>query len=480
MTPTNTPLFRTAAQEAQRTQTLGEIVLIRPVSFAVLASATASMALGVILLFTFGTYTRRTTVDGVLTPDTGLVKVYAQQTGVVLKKNVVEGQHVTRGQVLYTVSTDLQSAAAGQTQAALIEQAQQRKTSLQQELDKTRRLQQDERDTLQSKIASLRTELAGIDDQIAAQRTRASIAADAASRYAGLLAQDYISKDQAQQRQADLLDQRSKLNSLMRDRASTAQSLKEALNDLSGLSLKQQNQLSQIDRSVIDVDRTLIESEAKREFVVTAPETGTATAVIAEPGQTADTSHPLASIVPTGAHWQAYLFVPSAAVGFVHVGDRVLVRYQAYPYQKFGQYEASVVSIARTALSAAALSAGCAVIGVEPEAGNDAQQSLERGEVVRIPVPRTIADGAASTHVGAYNFPVIQRLVKRIVTASDAQLVDTMRFFAERMKLVVEPTGCLGAAAVLDGVLPVAGRRIGVILSGGNVDLARYGEFLRG
>ncbi len=356
MTPTNTPLFRTAAQEAQRTQTLGEIVLIRPVSFAVLASATASMALGVILLFTFGTYTRRTTVDGVLTPDTGLVKVYAQQTGVVLKKNVVEGQHVTRGQVLYTVSTDLQSAAAGQTQAALIEQAQQRKTSLQQELDKTRRLQQDERDTLQSKIASLRTELAGIDDQIAAQRTRASIAADAASRYAGLLAQDYISKDQAQQRQADLLDQRSKLNSLMRDRASTAQSLKEALNDLSGLSLKQQNQLSQIDRSVIDVDRTLIESEAKREFVVTAPETGTATAVIAEPGQTADTSHPLASIVPTGAHWQAYLFVPSAAVGFVHVGDRVLVRYQAYPYQKFGQYEASVVSIARTACAKCALS----------------------------------------------------------------------------------------------------------------------------
>lgn len=166
MTP-NTPLFRTAAQEAQRTQTLGEIVLIRPVSFAVLASAAASMALGVILLFTFGTYTRRTTVDGVLTPDTGLVKVYAQQTGVVLKKNVVEGQHVTRGQMLYTVSTDLQSAAAGQTQAALIDQAQQRKASLQQELDKTKRLQQDERDTLQSKIASLRAELAGIDDQIA-------------------------------------------------------------------------------------------------------------------------------------------------------------------------------------------------------------------------------------------------------------------------------------------------------------------------
>ncbi|OXJ22455.1 MFP transporter [Burkholderia sp. HI2714] len=370
------PLFRAVAQDAQRTQTLGEIVLIRPVSFSVMAAAAASMALGVIVLFTFGTYTRRTTVDGVLTPDTGLVKVYALQAGVVLKKHVIEGQSVMRGQVLYTVSTDLQSATAGQTQAALIEQAQQRKTSFRQELYTTKLLQQGERDTLQAKIAGLRTELAGIDDQIAAQHTRTSIAADAATRYAGLLAQDYISKDQAQQREADLLDQRSKLASLMRDRASTMQALKEVLNQLSGLSLKHQNQLSQIDRSVIDVDRTLIESEAKREFVVTAPETGTATAVIAEPGQTADTSHPLASIVPTGANWQAYLFVPSAAVGFIHVGDRVLVRYQAYPYQKFGQYEASIVSIARTALSTAELATS----------GAPATQNAANGTYYRVTV----------------------------------------------------------------------------------------------
>jgi membrane fusion protein len=352
---TDTPLFRAAAQDAQRTQTLGEIVLIRPVSFVLLTAAAVCMALVVILFFVFGSYTRRTTVEGVLTPDSGLVKLYAKQPGIVLSKHVVEGQSVTRGQVLYTISTDLQSTVAGDTQAALIDQAQQRKASLQQEMAKTRQLQGDERDTLQAKIASLRTQLAGIDDQLAAQRTRTSLAADASARYASLLAKDYISTDQAQQREADLLDQRSKLNSLQRDRASTAQLLKEASNDLAGLSLKQQNQLSQIDRSVIDVDQSLIESEAKRELVIAAPETGTATAVIAEPGQTADTTHPLASIVPTDAHWQAYLFVPSAAVGFIHVGDPVLIRYQAYPYQKFGQYEASVVSIARTALSPAEL-----------------------------------------------------------------------------------------------------------------------------
>lgn len=348
-------LFRSVAQDAQRTQTLGGIVLIQPVSFALLTIGTVCMALAVVLLFAFGSYTRRTTVDGAVLPDTGLVKVYAPQPGIVLRKPVAEGQRVTRGQMLYTISTELQSAAAGDTQAALIGEARQRKTSLQQEIDKTRVLQGDERDTLQVKITGLRTELSGLDAQIAAQRTRASIAADAAVRYEGLLAKDFISKDQAQDREADLLDQRSKLDSLQRDRANAAQALGAAVIEFSGLPFKQQNQLSQIDRSVMEVDQSLIESEAKRELVIAAPEAGTVTAVIAESGQTIDTSRPLASIVPAGAHWQAHLFVPSAAVGFVHIGDPVLIRFQAFPYQKFGQYPAHVVSIARTALSAAEL-----------------------------------------------------------------------------------------------------------------------------
>jgi threonine dehydratase len=120
----------------------------------------------------------------------------------------------------------------------------------------------------------------------------------------------------------------------------------------------------------------------------------------------------------------------------------------------------------------------CAVIGVEPEAGNDVQQSLERGEIVHIDVPRTIADGAQTQHAGRYTFPVIQALVDRVVTVTDEQLVKAMRFFGERMKIIVEPTGCLGAAAALDNVVDVRGRRVGVILSGGNIDLRRYAELV--
>ena len=136
--------------------------------------------------------------------------------------------------------------------------------------------------------------------------------------------------------------------------------------------------------------------------------------------------------------------------------------------------------ISGCAVAARGLLPGLRVIGVEPEAGNDVQQSLAAGRIVHIETPRTIADGAQTQHAGALTFPVIQQHVERIVTVSDAQLVQAMRFAAERMKQVFEPTGCLGLAALLAGVVPVPGQRVGVIISGGNVDLARYAALLGG
>jgi threonine dehydratase len=134
--------------------------------------------------------------------------------------------------------------------------------------------------------------------------------------------------------------------------------------------------------------------------------------------------------------------------------------------------------VSGSAVAAQGLIPGIAVYGVEPAAGNDVQQSLARGEIVRIPVPDTIADGAQTQASGKLTFPVIRALVRSVVTVSDAQLVSTMRFMAERMKLVVEPTGCLAAAAVLEGVLAVQGQRVGIILSGGNVDRRKYAQWL--
>ncbi|PHM55145.1 threo-3-hydroxy-L-aspartate ammonia-lyase [Xenorhabdus sp. KK7.4] len=131
-----------------------------------------------------------------------------------------------------------------------------------------------------------------------------------------------------------------------------------------------------------------------------------------------------------------------------------------------------------SALSASQLSPKCQVFGVEPEEGNDGQQSFRKGEIVYIDTPKTIADGAQTPHLGQHNFDIIRHLVTDILTASDKELVDAMYFLAERMKMVVEPTGCLGFAAARAIREQLQGKRIGIILSGGNIDMQRYASFL--
>ncbi|RTQ37416.1 threo-3-hydroxy-L-aspartate ammonia-lyase [Variovorax gossypii] len=131
-----------------------------------------------------------------------------------------------------------------------------------------------------------------------------------------------------------------------------------------------------------------------------------------------------------------------------------------------------------SALSARALSPQCKVYGVEPEAGNDGQQSFRAGKIVHIETPKTIADGAQTQHLGEYTFGIIRRDVDDIFTVTDEQLVDAMRFFAERMKMVVEPTGCLAFAGAIAAGKAITGKRVGVLISGGNVDLSRFAALI--
>ncbi len=134
--------------------------------------------------------------------------------------------------------------------------------------------------------------------------------------------------------------------------------------------------------------------------------------------------------------------------------------------------------ISGCAVAAKHLNPKIRVIGVEPEAGNDAQQSKAAGKIIKIDTPKTIADGAQTQFVGQLTFPVIQALVDDIVTVSDAQLIEAMRFAASRMKMVIEPTGGLAMAAAMQGAVNVKGQRVGVIISGGNVDIAQLAKYL--
>nr|WP_314543797.1 threo-3-hydroxy-L-aspartate ammonia-lyase [uncultured Massilia sp.] len=153
-------------------------------------------------------------------------------------------------------------------------------------------------------------------------------------------------------------------------------------------------------------------------------------------------------------------------------------------FDEVGQLDAFFVCLggggllAGSALSTRALSPQCKLYGVEPEAGNDGQQSFRSGAIVHIDTPQTIADGAQTQHLGQYTFPIIRRDVDDILTVSDDELVQCMRFFAERMKIVVEPTGCLGFAAARRMKDALRGKRVGILVSGGNIDLARLSGFL--
>ena len=136
--------------------------------------------------------------------------------------------------------------------------------------------------------------------------------------------------------------------------------------------------------------------------------------------------------------------------------------------------------LAGSALATRALAPACKLYGVEPEAGNDGQQSFRSGRIVHIDTPKTIADGAQTQHLGKITFPIIRRDVDDVLTVSDAQLVERMGFAASRMKLVIEPTGCLGFAAALQMKERLRGKRVGILISGGNVDMQRFCELLGG
>lgn len=365
------PLFRKEALASRQVNWLGEIILIRPISFAVLTLMAVLFAALVIVFFLYGSYTKRSTVPGQLVPSSGQLKIHTPHSGVVVERFVEEGQAIKQGDPLFRLSIERFSSVAESVQAAVGNQLANRRQSLEQELKKQKQLHAEERQSLQSKRANLRLELKTLEQQQASQEKRVQLAANAAQRYQGLMEKGYISMDQLQQRQAELLAQRQVLQGLMRESTVLKQKLIERQHELAGLSALHENQLAGIDRALSSLQQEIIESEAMRMLVIKAPQDGVATAVLVEPGQAVDSSVSMMSLVPVHADLQAELYAPSKTIGFIQAGDPVMVRYQAYPYQKFGQHRGKVMSVSRATLSATELAS---MTGTLPGLGLNGEQ----------------------------------------------------------------------------------------------------------
>ncbi len=366
----NQPLFRRAALDAQKPKSCGEILLVRPLSYRLLSLAALVCTLAIVALFTWGSYTKRSSVTGQLVPSAGLLRIYPPQTGIVGKKLVAEGQSVKAGDTLYLISSERQSSTLGSVFASVSEQLGARQESLTRELERTRQLQREEQEGLTRQVAALRSELEKIDSLLEGQRARVALAEETSGRYQSLLEQDYISREQRQQKREELLDQQTRLKSVEREQIALRRELGTRQESLDALRFKHENQLAQIERVISSTSQELSESEGRRMLAITAPIDGTATAVVAEVGQAVDGRRPLLSIVPAGSRLEAQLYAPSRAVGFVRPGAQVLMRYQAYPYQKFGHARGTVVSVARTALPGSEISSllapGAEAQGSEP------------------------------------------------------------------------------------------------------------------
>jgi membrane fusion protein len=326
-------------------------VLLEPrVSHSIFASTAVIAALGVIALLLLGTYTRKARINGWLVPQQGMARIFAPQPGVVTRINVQEGTIVTKGTPLLTLSAEVRSEI-GASKEEIVRQLTTRRDSMASAKGVQQQLFAQQAADLRLRLETVDAEQKHLATEIDIQRSRLNLSQQTLTRERAMRARDLIALPRLQRTEQDQLDNAARLQTLERSQAALQREKVQVRGTLQEIPYRLQTQISELERNVAALEQDLAEAEARRQMVVTAPEEGVVTAIQAEPGSNAQSNVPLMSIVPNGSLLQAQLFAPSRAIGFIRPGQRVLLRYHPYPYQKFGSYEGTVSSVSRTAVS---------------------------------------------------------------------------------------------------------------------------------
>lgn len=332
---------------------MGQIILTPRLYMHWVALVVVLMGLAVVLFLTFGTYTRRSTVTGQLLPSAGVIRIMTPQIGVVVEKNVVEGQAVKKGDVLYVLSSDRVGSGAREIQADISQQVDERRRSMETEIARNRNVEGAEVSHLARRANTLRAEAQAIERQLEQQAIRLKFAQDAKVRYQSLADQDYIAREQLFLKETELSEQQSRLQALQREGLVAQRELATTLREIENTHERYANQNALLQRSISSAQQELTEVDAKRRVVISAPESGRATLVLGEVGQVVDATRPIMNLVPQDAVLEARLYAPSRTMGFIRKGDMVQIRYQSFPYQKFGQYEGVVESVSNASVPSA-------------------------------------------------------------------------------------------------------------------------------
>ncbi|MCW5638327.1 MAG: HlyD family efflux transporter periplasmic adaptor subunit [Rubrivivax sp.] len=347
-------LFRSEALDAQRQGWLGQVQLVRPLSLSLLTAGVLLCLAAVLAFLAFGEYTRKARVDGVLVPDLGVIRLVPPAPGRVLARQVAEGQAVRAGDELFVLALPGSTLSPGAT-AQVERSLQQRQRSLEDAAGQQAQLADAQRSALQRRLGELKREQAQLDAEAALHQQRLALAQQALARLESLASEQFISSAQVQAKKEEVLGLQAQAQGFGRESAALARDRAALEGELHGLPAQTRSRLGEIDRELAAVAREAAEQDTARQIVVRAPQDGTVGAVLADVGQSVSPASALATLVPAGAVLQAHLYAPSGAVGFVRPHQEVRLRFEAFPYQKFGHLSGRVLQVSRTPLAPAEL-----------------------------------------------------------------------------------------------------------------------------
>ncbi len=346
------PLFRHAAIARQQQKFYGSILLARPLTFVFLTAFFVVVAAAIILFFFMFGFTRKEVVPGVLIPEHGLIRVYTPQAGVLVERKAQNGQAVAQGDILFIISGERASSSKGDTQSAISRSLNTRIEKLQTEMTQQQTQTHHQQAALERRRHELNGQIDHIGSEIALQQKRLQIAETAAQRFTDLKKSNFVSEAQVQDKMAEMLDQQARLRTLERSLAGIHMDLTQVDAEILEQPLKAKREVLSLERGIAEIEQGVVQNEALRQIVVRAPKSGIVTGAIGEPGQILNPNQILAALIPAGEKLEAELYAPSRAIGFIKPGMKVLLRYQAFPYQKFGQYSGTVSDISNTTINA--------------------------------------------------------------------------------------------------------------------------------
>lgn len=344
-------LFRPEVLEAKSESWLGSISLAQPLPLWVMTSFAALAALLIALFLVFGSYTRRVVVTGRIVPVKGLITVLAPASGIITRLGNAEGEQVRVGQVLAVVDVPRVTVGEGDAIDAVQARLTQRRQGLEDERRAKGQLLDAQADGLAAQLSAARRELTQLKREIVTREKLTRIAEETLQRQRKLLPSGYVSVLQVKQQESAWLQAVGEVQAMRRQVSVARQNLAQLQQARQQLPAQRLASDAGYLRDLAAIGQEKIETEARGALAITAPVTGLVATQLVKPGQAVQAGQPMLSLLPGDGKLEAELLAPSRAVGFMKPGDDVLLRYQAYPYQKFGQQHGSVVSVSRGALS---------------------------------------------------------------------------------------------------------------------------------